>query len=954
MRIKCFGLILFFVLLSSIAAIGATKGNSIYVKFKSGSFAASEWLRASRMGECPSLVPALGRHSSRPMISDGLVSMMLKGSNSLNLANDNKARSLINIAIITYEENIPAHKAARAAESIDGVEYAEPVPQNEYFSEPNDPDYPYQWYLPSINAEAAWAAVPDPVEIVVGVVDTGVDYLHEDLASNIFINPGETGTDSHGNDKRTNGIDDDNNGFVDDWHGWDFLGESGTAEDNDPMPGNLHGTHVAGTIGAVTDNAIGVAGVARKVKLIPVKCGYDNANSRSIDRGYEGILYASLMGAKVINCSWGSDSYSVSEQTVISTANARGSLVVCAAGNDNVRKNYYPASYQYAMSVAALDYNDTKADFSNYGSGVSVSAPGVQIYATLPSNGYGYLNGTSMASPIVAGTAALVRQKYPKLSPEQVMELIKATCDNIDFNNPNYVGALGSGKINAYRAVSDENIKAVSISGTKVYCAGDAPIETGRAVSVDFAVHCLLAPFESLKATLVNSSSHSVSIRKGELNGGSFANDEEKTFTGAFEFTIVDNVYDNYPYEMAIRIEDGKGYSKDFPFSFTANPSYLTMRENDISLTVSSQGNYAYNDYPNNQQGDGLFYRKKGNLLFEGAFMAAHSYHNISNTARSATDQYTKDLDFFSQKRIAMYDSSAIGAKVALVSYMDSRAQMQAGVNISQKVYQFTKPGHENYIISVYDITNQFGADVDSMYAGIFFDWDIGLSGRNNIVQYDKANYMAYAHNALADTLPFTAVAPLTNDPLNLYAINNDGSSGGFGIYDGFSDVEKWKALSSGLARTESAQGDVSMVISNGPIPMKDTETKRVAFVLLAGQNLEELRRGLDSARANALAIGIVNEKFDPAPKVSRLVSISPNPAIGSDIVATMDLRIKGNVSFEAFNALGQRVLDLQIPSEYGTDRKLSIPTGSLPIGFYFLKIRADGIDETHTFVVNR
>lgn len=954
MRIKYLGLVVLFIFISSIVASSATKHNSIYVKFKSGSFAAREWMKSSRAGECPSLIPVLGRHTSRPMISDGIIGMMQSNDNSLTIAEDQKARALANIAVVTYEENIPPEKAARSAEMIDGVEFAEPIPQNQYFASPNDPDYPYQWYLPRINAEAAWSIVGDADEIVVGVVDTGVDYLHEDLMMNIYTNPGEIGTDNYGADKRTNGIDDDKNGFVDDWHGWDFLGATGSNEDNDPMPGNMHGTHVAGTIGAITNNATGVAGVVQNVKIIPVKCGYDDQSSRSIDRGYEGILYASLMGAKVINCSWGSDSYSVAEQTVIATANSRGSLVVCAAGNDNVLKNYYPASYQYAMSVAALDYNNKKASFSNYGTRVSVAAPGVDIYATYPSNGYGYLSGTSMASPVVAGTAALVRQKHPDLSPEQVLELIKATCENIDDVNYNYVGLLGSGIINASRAVSDASYKAVTVFGSKVYCSNGEQIETGKLVSMDVSLYCLLAPIESLKVTLINASNHSVNISKGELNAGSFSTGEKKAFSNAFEFTILENLWDNYNFNMIIRVEDGKGYTKDYPVSFLANPSFLTMRDNDIAVTLNSQGNYSYNDYPNNQQGDGFFFRSKGNLLFEGAFMAAHSNHNISNTARSAADQYLKDLDFFSQNRIALFDSSEIKASVALVNFMDSRALTQAGVNVSQKTYQFTKPGHENYIISVYDITNQFGADVDSMFAGIFFDWDIGLSGRNNIVKYDKDSYMAYVHNALADTLPFTAVAALTNDQLNMYAINNDGSSGGINIYDGFSDLEKWTALSSGLVRTESAQGDISMTISNGPFAMKSGASKRVAFVILAGRDLDELKKGLDSARANALAIGIVNEKFDPAPKENRFISLSPNPAIGSEIVVTADLRTDCSVDFEAYNMLGQKVFDMQMPSPYGAQRKFVIPISDLPMGMYFLKVRTDGIDEMHMFVVNR
>ena len=272
------------------------------------------------------------------------------------------------------------------------IEYAEPNRLMHTQISPNDPYYASSqswgqnfrdlWGLQNISAEAAWA-ISNGENIVVAVSDTGVDYDHEDLSANIWQNSGEVGTDGVGRDKRSNGVDDDANGFVDDWRGYDFVTTDGSPEDNDPMDDFGHGTHVAGTISAVGNNGIGIIGVAYGSKVMALR-GLDSNGSGSTEDLVRTILYAADNGAKVINASWGGYS-SEPEPTLVSAIayahDVKGVVVVVAAGNSNEdvgteSAGFFPACIRNVITVAAVDHLDAKASFSNFGPKLDLSAPG--------------------------------------------------------------------------------------------------------------------------------------------------------------------------------------------------------------------------------------------------------------------------------------------------------------------------------------------------------------------------------------------------------------------------------------------------------------------------------------------------------------------------------------------------------------------------------------------------
>ena len=332
------------------------------------------------------------------------------------------------------------------------VEYAEPNYFRRLGRIPNDASYSSLWGLFKINAPGAWDLTTDCSSVVVAVIDSGVDYDHPDLSANIWVNTNEIAG---------NGLDDDGNGKFEDIRGWDFA-----YEDNDPMDVIGHGTHVAGTIGAVGDNALGVTGLCWEAKIMALRAFDDDGNT-TVAATIEAMEYARLNGAKIVNASYADREFSQAEKDMIAQLNSDGILFVAAAGNEGVDSDQtpsYPAGYHLPniIAVAASNENDGLASFSNFGLvNVHVAAPGDGVFSTYPDDGYGSSSGTSMAAPHVSGLAALVWGSNPGLSAAQVKDRILDGADRT-ANLEGFIFTAGA--INASNSV--RNIPAPPSSFT--------------------------------------------------------------------------------------------------------------------------------------------------------------------------------------------------------------------------------------------------------------------------------------------------------------------------------------------------------------------------------------------------------------------------------------------------------------------------------------------------------
>jgi len=360
----------------------------------------------------------------------------------------------------------------RSLQADPNVEYAEEdkvsttnfIPNDPYFSSYGSWGQAYDdlWGIKKIGSPAAWDSSTG-VGVVVAVVDTGIDFTHPDIAANIWTNTGEI---------PNNGIDDDGNGYVDDVHGWDFIGSSYTnpVQSNNPVDHFGHGTHVSGTIAALGNNGIGVIGVAWNAQIMPVKGLDDNGYGIDSTLG-PALIYAANNGADVISNSWAGAGTSQTIADAVSYAYNLGAVIVAAAGNssDDAR-NYYPANLPQGITVAATEHNDNIAYFSNWGSKIDVAAPGVDILSLRAAGTtmgtpvdayYTRADGTSMATPHVSGLAALILSQHTAYSNEDVRQAIRVSANNLGTTgfDLNY----GYGRINAAAAIAVPDVVEAKI-----------------------------------------------------------------------------------------------------------------------------------------------------------------------------------------------------------------------------------------------------------------------------------------------------------------------------------------------------------------------------------------------------------------------------------------------------------------------------------------------------------
>lgn len=344
----------------------------------------------------------------------------------------------LGLALVSVPERSSLPQAAALLEAQGVIAWAEPNYTFEPDFTPNDPHYaPYQAaYLSRIEAPAAWDVTTGRSSIVVAILDTGVNLLHEDLAHAAWVNPGEI---------PGNGVDDDANGFIDDINGWDFA-----AGDNQITDDHGHGTHVAGIVAARINNGKGIAGLAGNVKIMPVDVFMGGIGA--YEDLIRAILYATDNGARVINMSLGASSYSRGEEMAVNYAVDRGVVVVAASGNTGLVQTHYPAAHEAVIAVAATTADDALASYSTRGSWVDVAAPGSSIYSLSAGGGYRFSSGTSMATPHVAALAALIVSYNPLLRPPEVRRMIEEGADDLGpLGRDIYYGV---GRINAARSLA--------------------------------------------------------------------------------------------------------------------------------------------------------------------------------------------------------------------------------------------------------------------------------------------------------------------------------------------------------------------------------------------------------------------------------------------------------------------------------------------------------------------
>ena len=719
----------------------------------------------------------------------------------------------------------------------------EPVYYNRPLVAPNDPSFVAQSYLDLIKATEAWEITEGNEALVIGIVDTGGDLSHPDLRDKIYINVMDP----------IDGIDNDGDGYKDNARGWDFSGDVSAQVgspnfegDNDPSvpKGGLfgHGTMVAGCAAASTNNGVGIASVGNRTSLLFTKHYSDDQDANATNYSsntYLGVLYAATHGARIINCSWGSYSPSTIAQDIINYVTIDlGCLVIAAAGNSNLEAPIYPASYDNVLSVGSTTINDERTFFSNYGRTVDIVAPGEDLYTTQFKDTYVYESGTSLSTPIVSGAAALVWSMHPDYSPLQVAEQLRVSADaSIYAKNPAFLHKLGYGRLDVLAALTKES-PSVRVSNQQFVNASNtipAPGETAL-LYLDFTNY-LMAASGALSASISTASPHATILQGtypvGALGTGEMRRNSSAPFTIALSPGLpLDEVV-----EILVTISDG-GYEDHQWVNFSI-ASYIEIRENNIITSLSANGRIGYGAPDTQSNGSGFLYNEES-LLFEMGLMIGTSSADLQNNVRAVGGNY--DADFLPQTKMK---KETPGQK----SYSEVSGSVSSGseaLDVGYRSLVWNESPDRNFIILEYTIENRTAAVMNDLYFGQFADWDIADQGAHDRAAWDAGTRLGYVFPAVGTQQPRTGIQVLTGSP-QYRAIDNDPSISGnpFGLYDGFTDDEKFTSISGGIARTGAGSapngGDVSHTVGSGPYTINAGETITIAFALHAAMSQEEL-----------------------------------------------------------------------------------------------------------------
>jgi subtilisin family serine protease len=674
---------------------------------------------------------------------------------------------------IEFPEEYAVTKIAREFSKDPSIEYAEPIPLIELLEVPNDPMYGDLHHLPQIHAEEAWEihkGEDGPEDIIIAIVDSGTEWDHEDLVDNIWQNMGED-LDEDGvtlefiggqwvfDPDDENGIDDDGNGYVDDFIGWNFFLSN---NDPNPVPGTFmwdHGTLMGGYASATTNNNIGIASISWNLKIMPIQGGWQS----NILQAYNAMIYAAENGADVITNSWGHyDFYSQAHFEAVTYARSLGSIIVGGAANSNQFRIMYPAAYPGVIGVAALNHLDGKASYSNFGPHIDICAPGgdggYPLLTTAVNNSYASAMGTSCATPIVAGLLGLVKSYHPDWTSDQVITQVLGTADTIDYLNPGYENQLGAGRINAYRALTETGVNlqqeiAIDLFSKSFHdMDGNNLPEPGDTISLDLKLINYNFGVGAENSTFTLSSDDIEITMLNNSYSGNIPADDYFSIENEFEFVISEEANTHLvTFELEIVVEKEITWGATIGFDFLIAPAGILVYQGE------GTGNTYSGDFINEfliDQGFDVFYTSHFPLSLIGFDAVFLSYGNHGIRFRDGT-AVTMDM----QQIILDY------------LYQGGKVYVECGSFFGSQ-YHFGYPAYEE-IIHLFGIAE---VQLPAMSNSVSL-----LTGLNNSISPDlvftgSTQSLSYLINTL--TPNENGIAAFEEDEYGIVAVQNEGEYG--------------------------------------------------------------------------------------------------------------------------------------------------------------------------------
>ncbi len=643
---------------------------------------------------------------------------------------------LLRSYVIRFDPSVPPERMMeQLLRSCTLVECCSPVVVQQLLERPNDARLADQRMLDSIRVFTAWDVEGGSDTVLIGISDSGVLQDHEDLKDAIHVNTAEV---------PANGIDDDGNGYVDDHRGYNFC----TSDDGTP-PGNTfnkregHGTGVAGICGATSNNAIGVAGVTRNNKLVPIKTMPDNMGG--IVYGYESLVYCAVNGIDVVNCSWGSFNRSCIDEAVVAYTIARGTAIVAAAGNHGTPTSFYPGSYPGVLNVGVTNPDDSVIAMSGHGPTVDVMAPGQETLTTSNDGGYGGFCCTSGASPIVAAVVGMVRSRHPDLTPIQACALVRESARRAPWSSDGGIIVPGTkvpgtmipdllpfGRIDVLNAVSmsPDSLPSMEWSSPVISArSGDERWGVGDTIDITLDGTSVLAEWtavELAQVRVVGAQASAVSL----ISSATIPINEELS-TGErlripMASCVVQRSTDTAVYIVAtIRGTTGAGEIHERPIQVAVvpAPAFRTVSNDVLTVSLGDRGRIGNTDIQRGQ-GDGLVYRRFCGQLYEGGLMIGAN-GLVVDAVRAERGVH----DFFHPLKPFV----APEPLTAVFTDADAPDSLRLGVRAEVQAFVASKDSG----VVVLDVTVENTSDSVLRNVGVawYLDWDLGTNPAHNFVR---------------------------------------------------------------------------------------------------------------------------------------------------------------------------------------------------------------------------
>ncbi len=818
-------------------------------------------------------------------------------------------------------ENYSFNKALTKLNQMDCIEYAEPSYVGELFFSPNDTEFTQNnlWHLNTCKVLDAWDVEQGDTSVVVAIVDGGIDIIQKDLINKIAYNLNDP----------INGVDDDGDGYIDNYRGWDIA-------DNDNNPSNTsateHGTYVAGIASAEVNNEFGTAGVGYKTKFIPVKICPEGTSD--VTCGYEGIIYAANHGCKVINCSWGEPIYSQFGEDVIAYATYNcDALVVAAAGNSASKELYFPASYPETISVAGtvagdFVWYDSKTLGSHYNEFVDVCAPAKNFYSianydkTISMSG----GGTSFATPIVSGAAALVRSKYPTYSALQIGELLRVTADNIyDINSEKiYKDMLGGGRLNVYAALTNDSIPGIRMVDYEITNnTGQAYTFSGDTIYLKITFKNYLHEAANISISATCEKNFMIPLNNTYTIESIAAGEE---FICTFPFRALATPPAGF--DMYFKISYNAEKYSDFEFfSILLNNYVYDFELGNIQSTATFDGSIAvYSPYISQ---NGFKYKNNENCISQGGLILAENQNQIYSRT-----QKTADFEAYIPPTLIPEDTCDI------LIYSNYNVN---NIMIDQLIF-----GWEDVdaLIYEYQVVNLRDTALHNLKLGTFIDWDI-LNSKYNQIWYVDSLQLTAVKNVNPKSY-YVGYLPLDYNKTGLYAFDIDNDI--IFAKDGFNKKEIWYAFTNSQtsAGKKSVYGSEIAAFNYAQIDTIEVEDfASVRFALLAADSEKELYE---------LAYTL-KQKYNPTiviPEDTTTISAVKSPSLSAPKLLRENNsyfieyeKSTESVSVKVYSIAGKQIMANNIaPDEQ---------TGKMPIslkpGLYLVSIQREGVTTTFKLV---